>query len=812
MLKHHLTLIKSINNGERSFFDLTHQEFWDVIEASRISGDLTALKVFENIHTSIYDYDERIPEWLGSKFEAPEWVLKFGKCSKTIRWDSVYLDDGSKLTDSKHTKLLNVFKYWLTASNNPLDQGGKVISNASAREIANKIIVLINAILLHSAELKLAEHHLLHVNDDFWLNVIIDLAKAGGVDEGIYKITERTKKLLDVEIKYISDEEVESFRNEYPHITSKLASDDVKLDLNNRQKSCMWLFKQGYYRGAYKGRSKGYMYSGRAPILHAILFNGKCLFDDIRGYSYPELFIKPKNKSTEYKSVENVDYSGSSTSLISAYISAAKLINTNIDRTDTCLLNPINDKFSTNVIAEIEEVKLKIKGRTRTLPASFVFNVVQQCYEFTIENQESLLDTCFNVLKSGTTKSGTAHSNPYKLKEASKAFEPAIRAKLSNTERGHWLDFDAIHCVSDEWLEKGIKQVLSFPRTDKYRHRRIRNNESLFDLFSVLQGTVQMLTGIIMARRQDEMVQLKASGNLVPNENPFLDDDDYSVVEVNDPTPRKKFKTKYSLKFKLKKSGTKGENTTIERPIPTSIAKFIWLLEQFNIKAEKAGINKGKLTLFNNLNSQTCQLSAGNKATYNDNFDAMCDFFETDIVLYENDEYRRNYIRQHQLRRIFAMIFFWSKGYKGMDALRWMLGHTDMEHLYSYISESETGAVMNGVKAGVLMQGVVNKDIDLADMDTLEKLEELIAKNITGDKGNEILIMPTSEALDYDDESYATTPHISHIKREQEIETEILRLLDNEIITLAPNFFTVTAENGEVINTFNLVLKIKDLD
>nr|MBF4296704.1 integrase [Vibrio anguillarum] len=82
------------------------------------------------------------------------------------------------------------------------------------------------------------------------------------------------------------------------------------------------------------------------------------------------------------------------------------------------------------------------------------------------------------------------------------------------------------------------------------RHERIRANESLFDLFSVLQGALQVLVGAIMARRQDELVKLKSHGNLSPNIDPFSQEG---------------VKAEYSLIFKVKKTGSKGVNATIER-------------------------------------------------------------------------------------------------------------------------------------------------------------------------------------------------------------------------------------------------------
>ncbi|MBF4395652.1 integrase, partial [Vibrio anguillarum] len=161
------------------------------------------------------------------------------------------------------------------------------------------------------------------------------------------------------------------------------------------------------------------------------------------------------------------------------------------------------------------------------------------------------------------------------------------------------------------------------------------------------------------------------------------------------------------------------------------------------------------LSLFNNLDAHRCQLNQVQHTTYNAHLDALCDYLETDLVQYDNGEYRRNYVRQHQLRRFFAMAFFWSKGYDGMDALRWMLGHSDMEHLYHYISESETGAALNGAKASVIVRGVVDSTSELAKLDGIEEVRKIIAERLTGDSSTPITIESLSEAAeDYDDESY----------------------------------------------------------
>jgi hypothetical protein len=792
------SLIEDIVLDHSTLNGLSTETLEQIINFSVANDDYRALDIITHIHTGIYGYDDRQPEWLESKFTAPKWILTFGKTQKTIHWDSVYLDDGKKLTGTKHRKLLNSFKYWITAADNPLENGGKIISPTTACAKVCRVIALINAILLHSKELKLAKYQLQNVNDDFWLNILMKFAEYGSF-YGVYEFDKRTKALLDDASQGILDADAQGFKEKYPYISQYIAQDDIFLCLADRYKACTWLFEQGYYQNTHKAIK----FSGNSAVLNKLLFDGKMLYHEINAPSYPELHLKEPKRNSEYRAVENKDTSsGTNTQTISMYIETIRLIHTNLEREDAASPSVLSERVSVGNVGEL--VDLKKLGRTRTLPPKFVFNLIRQCYEFakqhlpTDKGAVTLLDETLTLLAKARSKSAARHSNPHRPHQDNLAWDEELHRNMSSTERGYWFQTEAISCLSDEYLKKGIKQVQSFADSVENRHERIRANESLFDLFSVLQGAIQVLVGAIMARRQDELSKLKPHGNLSPNVSPFSEEG---------------AKTEYNLIFKVKKTGSKGINATIERPIPLSIARFIWQLEQFNIKASELNLAKGKLSLFNNLNSKDCQLSLVQHMTYNVHLDALCDYVETDLVEYDNGEYRRNYVRQHQLRRFFAMAFFWSKGTDGMDALRWMLGHSDLEHLYHYISESETGAVLNGAKASVIVRGVVDSTSELAKLDGVEEVRKIIAERLTGDSSTPITIESVSEAAeDYDDESYLTVPHISQIQKEQDIETEVIHLLEEGRITLEPEFFTIEDSDGNVTQTFNLILKIKDLD
>ncbi|CAH6832483.1 Integrase [Vibrio chagasii] len=785
-----IVLDHSLLNG------LSAETLEDIVNFSVVNDDYRALDIITNIHNGIYGYDDRQPEWLESSFSANKWVLKFNQKPKTIHWDTVYLDDRKKLTDIKHQKLLNSFKYWITAVDNPLENGGKIISPRTAYVKVNRVIALINVVLLHSNELKLAKYHLLNVNDDFWLNILTKLAEHGNY-QGVYEIDKRTQVLLDNASQRVSGADALTFKEKYPYVTKDIAQGKCFLSLAERDKACAWLFEQGYYHAG-----EGIKYTGSSAVLGALLFKGKMLYHGINLPNYAELHLKAPKRNSEYRAVENRDDStGTNQRNILAHIEAIRLIHTNLEREDTASPSILSEHVSSGHISQL--VSLKREGRTRTLPPTFVFNLIRQCYEFvkehlpTEEGVVTLLDETLTLLSKAKSKSAAKKSNTLRPSESSRAWNEELYREMSSSERGYWFQTEAINCLSSEYLKKGIKQVQGFVESTDNRHERIRANESLFDLFSVLQGAIQVLVGAIMARRQDELIKLKPHGNLSPNVSPFSGEGE---------------KVEYSLIFKVKKTGSKGVNATIERPIPLSIARFIWQLEQFNIKASEFNLCRGKLSLFNNLDSQKCQLSPLTHSAYNVHLDDLCDYLETDLVEYDNGEYRRNYVRQHQLRRFFAMAFFWSKGFDGMDVLRWMLGHSDMEHLYHYISESETGAVLNGAKASVIVRGVVDSTSELAKFEGIEEVRRIIAERLTGDSSTPITIESVSEAAeDYDDESYLTVPHISQIQKEQTVETEVIHLLEEGRITLEPEFFTIEDADGNTTQTFNLILKIKDL-
>jgi len=785
-------IVNNLKERKVGLHELNSEELTETLHYAVANQDFTLQREIGNHFTHIYDQIDEMPYWFKSEYDDNVTIMNFGKKDKVIDWSSVTLDDGLPLTDSKHKPLLNGFKNWLLAISDPLENGGAVIKTTTVRKGVEIVLSLIDAILLRSAALELSQYHLSHITADFWLSLFKAMSE-DGANNGVYDFTGRTVELVKAHANSITQEQVKAFVGKYPFVSRDIAEDDLTLYLTKeaRVKACCWLHTQGYYK--YKTSFEA---QGNGTLLTMLLFEGKIASPALIISTSPELWLTEKARSTEYHPF-NTESSETSTAkaTINNYISMAKLINTNILKDNAS--SPSIEATKALSVKKINDlVTLKPAGRTQTLHPDVVFKLTRQSFEFVLKFQQEILDTCLLALSQGANKSVKTRSNKERPNERRPKFIPEIHQNMSHTERGHFMQTKVMSTLNQKAVKAmGIRQVLPFEVTAADKYDAIRNNESLFELYSVLIGSLQYLTGIITARRQDELISLASSGNLSPNLSPF----EHGNIE-------------YNLIFKLKKSGNGGKISTskiIERPITASIAKLIWRLEAFNEAAISQGVIKGKtLGLFNNLDARMCHLSKPIVKSFNAHLDSICDYFEIPLVKMSNGELRRQYVRQHQLRRFFALLFFWQKRFQGLEALRWMLGHTDMSHLYHYISSNEVGDILNGVKATVIVQGVLNKDRELEKLKSIGELKATLAKKYNA---GAVIIDDLESVIDLADDDDITIPHIDQLKAEENLESNLEELLKTGEISLEPNFFKVTDEDGQIRETFNLAFQVKAL-
>lgn len=286
-----------------------------------------------------------------------------------------------------------------------------------------------------------------------------------------------------------------------------------------------------------------------------------------------------------------------------------------------------------------------------TYPAETIFKVMRESLDFHFKYGNDITNAFCNLLDNLEKDGYTAR-------------------KLRNVADKNYLDTLAKDSCSSELQKLGISCY--FIESDSNYFNNLRNNKSLLSILKVYYGCVLFVVGALMARRQSEIKSMEID----------------CFDELN-----------LQLGFRKSKSHIHSFGIRDYISLPTTEV-VINMLKNINSIAKKMKINQGN-KIFNFPNAFKPWVATEDKHNYYENLDNLFDYFEVDLI-----DGKRPYIRQHQLRRFFAMAFFWSKGFKSIDTLRWFLGHTNAEHVYHYIQENLDGYILNNVKAQYITENI----------------------------------------------------------------------------------------------------------
>lgn len=265
--------------------------------------------------------------------------------------------------------------------------------------------------------------------------------------------------------------------------------------------------------------------------------------------------------------------------------------------------------------------------------------------------------------------------------------------------------------IPSKLLELGINQWHSKANKAEGFFSELRNGTNLYNMLEVLLGSVGILVNSLMARRSSELSELEAD----------------SIIEQNG---------SYFLAFDLRKANVLELRKRTLRPMPKIAAEALKLLAKLSNGLKEMGYSTGG-KLFG-----IPYILSSNYGTGQPNlrrcFDRFCDYFEVDL-----DEHgRRYYVRAHQLRRNFAMLFFWHGSFGGVELLRYFLGHSNSSMTYRYVTEAISGKVLRRVKASVA------KDLIKAEHTATEALANLICERYKLSL-SELHILPETDVVDY---------------------------------------------------------------
>jgi len=267
-----------------------------------------------------------------------------------------------------------------------------------------------------------------------------------------------------------------------------------------------------------------------------------------------------------------------------------------------------------------------------------------------------------------------------------------VSAPVPNVENPSNADYVAAHKALSNAREKYVA-ALSIPESLKplnlkgwgvYVHldgktgfKKLQNEPSINDALMVLIGAIAVLIAMVKPMRESELRALKT------NCLTFVDGDGYW------------------LSHDIRKKNIGDVRPFDARPIPVIAARAIQLLQRLTDGLKKiTGITDpwllDSLMTFPSFGRYDAKIEGTVSAIQLGIFlDTFCDFVAIPI----DANGRRWYLRIHEMRKSFLITFFWTYRYSSLDAARWMAGHGDASHVYTYIQANFPGEELPGLEA-----------------------------------------------------------------------------------------------------------------
>lgn len=632
-------------------------------------GELEFLNVFTQYSSNPY----RHSRFLESKFDDDIWIIKMGGITLGPIDFRVELDDGELLTSQKHQRLLEVFKCWICVHDHPNACGGRLNSAVTARHKVQRTLHLIDYLLLHCNHFQLSKHGLQSLSANDLRGIFVCLGSQNQVHESLYDWSNRLSNFLLQQSKSLPNALIQQHVATTPMLAT-LSGQESGLGLSDDDLVCarVWLWINGYYQRA-RGESGFAWMPDIARITRALYTN--TLYGQQKKPLHPELFLCEGDYGLREHARVPVttrdDLDLPTHHHVSAYLSLFRPLE---------LLALEGLEVPVDVLAILDEpvfrdlFEVKPQGRFKSLPQDVVLGALKESVEFLLSNGDNIVNGYLDMMSM--------------WKASGKKFSEFARSKDFYLSVSTELRELGVNCWCIRPLPDGHRSTISHIPKDQY-FKRFRSNEGLYELLQVLYGAALLVLGTLSARRSGELEDLPQN---------CLD------------------KSGTRLIFRNRKSAEADMRERETRPIPLIAVRAIKMLQRIASGLKDLGaISKHPLLFSAPFRMTGVPPISHERATYERLMDNLCDYIETPL----DEEGRRYYIRQHQLRRFFAMLFFWGGAFGGLDTLRWFLGHTDIEHVWHYISESISGAALRNIKAHFAVEEVLNHSPDaitLADM------------------------------------------------------------------------------------------------
>jgi len=669
-------------------------------------------------------------DFLKSDFHENSWFCKFGDHATFYIDFKINLSDGSSLTCSGNEYLLETLKLMLTVIVHPDSfNSGVMLSHKTMYVRVRMMLTIIDWLLINDTYIFLSDGGLKNISSDVLKGFLSQLSTSNIINTSIYEWENKLYSYIGNEVSKTDDKKLSKIISELPEISvidnNQYQNNEYNLSDDFIRKARAWCILSGHY--IYNGSQKHhYRYSIDTISLSEIIYK-----DTLRGRkTIKKIPTVLSYSATAYCRIEypRIPVRNEELNVISKKIYR----NYRSILVKVTLLHVLNNpnlqipnEGTLSSICKYEPERSKNYDRYRTLPSDIVFGELRNAIEFHFEHGNTIINGFVNLVKK-------IH---------------LTGAAITKMEKG---DFQSY--LTPELITLGVKKwSLSYERIGKWREHssvdknlffyEFRTNVGFFEMLEVYYGCVQIVVGALMARRVGELVDISAL-NSIDDTNSFL-------LFFN----RKSTINLYGLR-----------NMEV-RPIDPIAVEMLKNIKKIQCVLLDLGYIKSYTNFFSiPFSDNPLYLKQVTNLNYNNCLDRFCDYFET-----PTKSGKRYYFRQHQLRRFFAMLFFWGSSFGGLDTLRWFLGHSDPEHLYNYITEICPGSLLQSIKSQYVSESI----------GSYEHLAEFIK-------------------LHFDSDDFI-------ILESDDLELYIQDLLEDGLIDIEPEFFV-----DENKNKYRIIVKIHE--
>lgn len=598
--------------------------------------------------------------WLLTPFDSPIWLisLKYEKPSE-INWQ-VSLDDGSILTAPGNCRLETALKTFIIVAS----AGGSrnpTTSVATQRHYLRRAFYIVDYLLINSKKLRLASCGLSGLSGDELKGMLQQIASGQNISQSVYSYNQRLVGLGVDLISKTPSSTIERLINELPCI-SEISSNDIELnelDIPTDKIPSLRaaLLHWGFY---HKDELNGFHLNSAkiTPLLYKNTLKGESSKPriNILSFSPMEPAYRREFLGVPTRSGATPGLTESSYNYFRSVLNSMRFLH--FANEDAPLLQALED------VAEFT-IDLKECSRYRSVPSDVIFTQFRDCVEFHFKYGRIIINGFCRVIAYCTKK----NISPLELSnlQVQRIIGPEL-VEIGVKKLG-------ITCPNSSKTDNG--SGLSGGKRNKEFYISLRNNEGLINLLEVYIGCAQIVTGALTARRATELIDLQV----------------LTCLDV----------TREWLIFKAAKTSRWlfGIRDTQARPIDKLAASMIRELQRMQRILKRFGFIKEYTSLFSiPYPRSSLGLVKASHHTFNKAMDSVGDYFQAPL----DSQNRRYYLRQHQLRRFFALFFFHTFGLGGVNSLRWMLAHSDIQHAWHYITDTVDGASLRGAKSQYVLE------------------------------------------------------------------------------------------------------------